>query len=113
MKDCIFCKIAKKRIEADIIYKDEKVIAFLDINPKAPIHILVIPKTHIENINKVQKENQELLGHMILIAQRIAQNKKISQDGYRLVFNTNKNSGQIVDHLHLHIVGGKKLGNIC
>ncbi len=112
MKNCIFCKIANKDIKADIIYEDKDTIAFGDINPKAPVHILVIPKKHIENIDEVQKEDNGLLGHMILVAQKVARDKNISDTGYRLVFNVKKHAGQLVDHIHLHILGGKSLGTM-
>lgn len=112
MNNCIFCQIADKKMKADIIFEDNDVVAFSDINPKAPIHILVIPKKHIDNIDEAKTEDQELLGHMILVAQKIARDKNISENGYRLTFNVKKHAGQIVDHIHLHILGGKSLGSM-
>lgn len=113
MDNCIFCKIINKQIPTKIIFEDDLVIAFDDINPKAPIHILIIPKKHIETIDNAKNIEKQLLGHMILIAQKISRKKKISNTGYRLVFNVKKHAGQVVDHIHLHILGGKKLGDIC
>lgn len=112
-ENCLFCKIAKKLIDTKFVYEDDQVVAFDDINPKAPVHILIIPKKHIQSINEVGDTDRELLGHMILVAKKLAKNKKISASGYRLVFNTNKHSGQEVDHIHLHLLGGKQLGPLA
>ncbi len=112
MSDCIFCKIVKKQMPADIIYEDKKVVAFSDINPKAPIHILIVPKKHIETIDDLSDADQELVGYMILVAKKLARKLKISDSGYRLVFNVKNHAGQIVDHIHLHILGGKLLSSI-
>ncbi len=113
MENCIFCKIAAKQMDANRVYEDNKVVAFYDINPKTPVHILVVPKKHIDNVDEAKKEDEELLGHMILVAQQIARDKKISDKGYRLVFNVKKHAGQIVDHIHLHILGGKLLSSMA
>src|SRR3990167_848886 len=109
MTDCIFCQIAAKKLAAKIEYEDDEIIAFDDINPKAPVHILIIPKKHLTSINHLRAENAELVGKLILVAQKIAKAKKIDRSGYRLVFNTGPDSGQIVPHLHLHLLGGGKL----
>ena len=109
MTDCIFCQIAAKKLAAKIEYEDDEIIAFDDINPKAPVHILIIPKKHLTSINHLRAENAELVGKLILVAQKIAKAKKIDRSGYRLVFNTGPDSGQIVPHLHLHLLGGRKL----
>jgi len=103
---CVFCQIAKKAMPAKIEYEDEEVIAFWDINPSAPVHLLIIPKEHISSLNEIKPENQQLLGKMILVAKRLAEQKKIEQDGYRLVVNTGPWAGQIIHHLHLHLLGG-------
>lgn len=113
MTNCIFCKIIKREIATKILYEDNLVSAFKDINPKTPIHILIIPKKHIKNIDQVHEDDKNLLGHMILVAKKIARQQRMSENGYRLVFNVKKHAGQIVDHIHLHILGGKALGDIC
>ena len=107
INDCIFCKIAKKEMPAKIIYEDEKVVAFNDINPKAPIHILVIPKKHIESIKNLEQKDEELASSLILAAKKIAEQKGLS--GYTLVFNVGKDGGQIINHLHLHLLAGKPI----
>uniref|UniRef100_A0A7V3J9H1 Histidine triad nucleotide-binding protein n=1 Tax=candidate division CPR3 bacterium TaxID=2268181 RepID=A0A7V3J9H1_UNCC3 len=103
---CVFCQIAKKAMPAKIEYEDEEIIAFWDINPSAPVHLLIIPKEHIASINDARPENQQLLGKMLLVAKRLAKQKKIEQNGYRLVINTGPWAGQIIHHLHLHLLGG-------
>ncbi|MBT7192320.1 MAG: histidine triad nucleotide-binding protein [Anaerolineae bacterium] len=107
--DCIFCKIIAKEIPGDILYEDEQVIAFRDIQPAAPIHILIVPKKHIPSINEATEEDERLLGHLHLVAKKIAQEEGIAERGYRLVINTGKEGGQIIFHIHLHLMGGKKL----
>jgi len=110
--ECIFCKIAAKTMSANIIFEDDLIVAFTDIAPKAPVHILIVPKKHIQTIDDITKIDQTLIGHMVLIAQQIARSKQISNSGYRLVFNVRHHAGQVVDHIHLHILGGKKLGEM-
>ncbi|MCX6760527.1 MAG: histidine triad nucleotide-binding protein [Candidatus Nealsonbacteria bacterium] len=107
--NCIFCQIAKKELPATIIYEDESFVAFKDINPIAPIHYLIIPKKHITSINHLELQDKELMGELFLAAKKIAKTQGIADNGYRLVFNVGKDSGQMVDHLHLHLLGGKKL----
>ncbi len=102
MEDCIFCKIAKKEVPAEIVYEDEKVIAFPDINPKAPIHILIIPKKHIPSVDHVEIEDKTLMGDLILAAQKIARDRNLK--GYKLQINVGRPAGQLVDHLHLHLL---------
>lgn len=109
MLDCIFCKIVNKEMPAKIVYEDDKVVAFEDINPIAPIHILVIPKIHISSVNHLGLKDKTLVGELFLAAQKIARNKEVAKTGYRLSFNVGKDAGQTVDHLHLHLIGGKKL----
>jgi histidine triad (HIT) family protein len=106
MSDCIFCKIAKKEQKASIIFENDNFVAFKDINPKAPIHYLLIPKTHIESINSL--EDQDLAGQLLLTAKKIAAKLEIKDSGYKLIFNVGRGGGQEVDHLHLHILGGWK-----
>lgn len=106
MKYCIFCKIVDKENPAEIVYEDDKVLAFKDIHPLAPVHLLVIPKKHIPSINHVEIRDKELMGELILAAQKIARNQKL--EGYKLVINVGRKGGQIIDHLHLHLLGGWK-----
>lgn len=103
--DCIFCKIANKEMPSDVVFENDKVIAFKDIHPKAPFHILVVPKKHIESVDKLQENDKELVGEIVLAAKEIAKSSNIS--GYKLVINVGRDGGQIVDHLHLHLLGGK------
>jgi len=93
-------------MEADVVYRDELFLAFRDINPKAPIHILIIPKKHIASVNHITEEDEELVGKMFLVAQKVAQKAGIKEKGYKLVFNVGRGGGQIIDHLHLHLLGG-------
>ena len=107
--DCLFCKIIDKSIESKIVYEDEHVIAFHDINPKAPIHILIIPKKHIATVNEVEINDTSLMGHIIHTAKEIAQTEGINDEGYRLIFNVNPAGGQEVYHIHLHLLGGRQM----
>ena len=111
--ECIFCRIAKGESPAEIEYEDPEIIGFWDIHPKAPVHILIIPKAHIESVEKIQEKNLAILGKMIIAARSIAHKKKLTDDGYRLVINYGKNSGMVVEHFHLHLLGGKSMGNIA
>jgi len=112
MKNCIFCNIMSKKIPADFLYENKYVVAFKDIKPVAPIHILIVPKTHIETIDHLEPRNEKLIGEMIYTAQKLARSLKISENGYRLVFNVKSHGGQLIDHIHLHLIGGKKLGSM-
>lgn len=107
--DCIFCKIIEKEIPTEIIYDDDKVIAFNDLYPKAPIHKLIIPKKHIATINDIEEEDKELIGHMFYIAKKLAAEFEIAEDGYRTLMNCNAYGGQEVYHLHLHLLGGRQM----
>jgi len=108
MADCIFCKIGRKEIPAKIVYEDRLVVAFDDIGPQAPTHCLVIPKAHYETLNEVGAEQEGLLGHMLLVATRVAKDKGVHDKGYRLVANTLAEAGQSVFHIHLHLLGGRR-----
>jgi histidine triad (HIT) family protein len=112
MDDCIFCKIVRKEIPADVCYEDEYVIAFKDINPVAPVHILVIPKEHIPSLNEVTPENADLFGRMALAVKQVALEAGVAQSGYRAAINNGKDSGQIVYHVHAHVIGGRALNRI-
>jgi len=114
MKDCIFCKIVAKEVPSKGVYEDELVYAFHDINPVAPVHILIVPKRHIVGIQEMREEYEKEVGHMFYVARLIAENLGIAPDenlnkGYRLVFNVGKDAGQSVFHLHLHLIGGRKM----
>ncbi len=100
--DCIFCKIATKKEPAEIVYEDDKFVVFKDIKPLAPIHLLIIPKKHIPSLNEVRLEDKVLMGDLILLAQKIAREKRLK--GYKLQVNVGKPAGQIIDHLHLHLL---------
>lgn len=108
--DCIFCKIIKKKAPAEIVYEDKKIIAFKDIHPIAPVHILIIPKKHILSINHLKPRDKELVGELFLVAKKIAEEQKVDRAGYRLIFNIGPDAQQGINHLHLHLIGGKKLG---
>ena len=110
MSDCIFCKIANKEINSEFVYEDDEIIAFKDINPQAPIHILVIPKKHIESIIDLTDEDEMLVGKMYTAVRKIAKKLNIEESGFRLIVNCGKDAGQEVPHLHFHILAGKKLG---
>lgn len=111
-KKCIFCQIVSKQMKTKLEYEDDEIAAFTDINPKAPVHLLIVPKKHIVSVAETTKEDTELLGKMILVAKKLAEEKGINETGYRLVFNTKKHAGQVVDHIHLHLMGGEKLGKM-
>ena len=107
--DCLFCKIVAGDIPSDKVYEDDLVVAFNDISPQAPTHILVIPKTHIATTNDLSVQDGQLVGHIVLTAQKIAREQGLADDGYRLIFNCNEQGGQTVYHIHLHILGGRQL----
>ncbi len=109
MQECPFCQIAQKKLDTALVYEDEHVVGFHDINPKAPIHILIIPKIHIATLNDLQNADTGLVGHMVWTASQIAQTMQIADLGYRLVFNCNNAGGQTVFHIHLHLLGGRAL----
>lgn len=113
MNNCIFCAIGAKQSPAELEYDDGEIVAFDDINPKAPVHILIVPIKHISSVTELTDGDGPLIGRMVLVAKKLAVEKGISEDGYRLVFNAGKHSGQVVDHLHLHLLGGKILGDIA
>jgi len=109
MPDCLFCRIASKEIPAQIVFEDERVLIFKDINPCAEHHYLIIPKTHIENLNAMEDSQQELFGEILFNAAKLAKQLGFSEDGYRVVANTNENGGQTVYHFHMHLIAGRKL----
>ena len=109
MADCLFCKIIDGDIPGDIVYENDSVLAFNDINPIAPVHILVIPKEHIATINDLEEKHTQTMGELFLAAKKIASDKGISESGYRTVFNCNKDAQQTVFHIHLHLIAGRQM----
>jgi len=109
MSDCLFCKMVAGEIEPDIVYQDDEVIAFRDINPQAPVHVLIIPRRHISTINDLQSADAELTGKLFLAAGKIAEQEGIAEQGYRTVMNCNAGAGQTVFHVHLHMLGGRAM----
>lgn len=112
MSETIFSKIIRRELPADVVYEDSEIIAFRDINPQAPVHVLVVPKVEIETVNDIKPEQAELIGKLVLTAQKIAADEGIAEDGYRLVINCNRHGCQEVFHLHLHLIGGRQLRGI-
>lgn len=108
--DCIFCKIANKEIPARIAFENERLIAFHDLFPQAPLHVLIIPKTHYTTLNDVPADESALLGEIMATASQLAADMGVAEDGYRVVMNCNKNGGQSVYHIHLHLLAGRQLG---
>jgi histidine triad (HIT) family protein len=108
--DCLFCKIIGREIPASIVYEDDRVLAFDDINPQAPTHVLVVPKRHIATLNDLAAEDDGLVGEVVRRAAAIAKDRGIDASGFRTLFNTNKEAGQTVFHIHLHLVGGRRMG---
>ena len=106
---CIFCKIAAGEIPAAKVFEDERAIAFRDINPQAPTHALVIPREHVASLNEAGEETEALLGHLLLVAARVAREKGHAEGGYRTVVNTGADAGQTVFHIHVHVLGGRTL----
>ncbi|MDO8743081.1 MAG: histidine triad nucleotide-binding protein [Candidatus Azambacteria bacterium] len=105
--DCVFCKIANKEIPSEIVSEDENFVAFKDVNPKAPIHFLIIPKTHIGPVSALEVKDKEIISGLIFKAKEVAEKIGVSESGYRLIFNVGKDAGMEVDHLHLHLLAGK------
>jgi len=106
-KDCLFCKIAAGEIPSDRVFEDDVCIAFNDITPQAPTHILLIPRSHVDSLDKADASFKETLGHLLLTAANIARDKGFAEDGYRVVINTNADGGQTVFHLHVHLLAGR------
>lgn len=109
MDDCLFCKIVNKEIPADIVFENDRILAFKDIDPQAPIHLLIIPKLHISTLNDLKHDQQKLIGEILLTAKNLANEFQINDDGYRTVFNCNEKGGQAVYHIHLHLLGGRQM----
>lgn len=110
MNDCIFCKIIAGEIPSDKVYEDDKILAFNDINPEAPVHVLVIPKVHINSVNDINEDNSDIIAHIFVVISKIVKELGINESGYRIISNSGEDAGQTVPHLHFHIIGKKKLG---
>lgn len=110
MENCIFCKIIKGEIPSQIVYEDEKVVVFKDINPVAPVHVLIVPRVHIESVRDIGEGNADVIADIHFAANKVAEKLGISQKGFRLINNCGADAGQTVPHLHYHLIGGVKLG---
>lgn len=111
MEDCLFCKIIKGEVGSEKVYENEYVLAFKDIHPVAPVHILVIPKIHIKDMNEVTEENSEYIRHVYLAIKEVAKIAGVNESGYRVICNCGEDGGQVVHHIHYHLLGGKHLGS--
>ena len=109
MAGCLFCRIISREIQATIVYEDEQVVAFNDINPQAPTHVLLVPRRHIESLNDLTRDDDQLVGELVRRAAAIAKQRGVSTSGFRTVFNTNADAGQSVFHIHLHLLGGRAM----
>jgi histidine triad (HIT) family protein len=109
MSDCLFCKIVEKQVKSDIVFEDDRVVAFKDISPKAPVHLLIIPRKHIPTLNDLEGPDENLMGHVLSVAKELSVRLKIDKSGYRVVINTNHDAGQAVLHVHFHLLGGRPL----
>ena len=110
MTNCIFCKIARGEIPSQIVYSDDKVVAFKDLSPKAPVHVLIVPRKHIQSVAHFQAEDKELAAHIFVdVVPKLAADLGVADGGFRIVMNTGHDGGQTVDHLHVHLLGGRKM----
>lgn len=107
--DCIFCAIVEGSIPGDMVYEDDEVVAFKDINPKAPVHVLIVPRRHVRSVNELTEDDAGLVGHICLVARRLAEELGVAESGYRIVSNNGPDGGQEVDHLHVHLLGGRQM----
>ena len=107
---CLFCEIIDRNIPADIVFEDDEILAFRDVDPRAPVHILIIPKKHISGLSEANESDRELMGRICIAASEIAGREGIDRSGYRLVVNSGPDAGQAVDHLHFHLLGGRLMG---
>lgn len=109
MENCIFCKIVNGEIPSNKVYEDDKVLCFKDLNPEAPVHVLIIPKEHISSLNDLNEDNSQIISHIFLTAKKVAKELGIDQNGYRVVSNCGEDGGQTVGHIHFHLLGGRNL----
>ncbi len=110
MSDCLFCKIAKGQIHATLLHEDDQCVAFADVNPQAPFHALVIPRRHLATLNDLTAADEPLIGHLLAVAAKVARAGGVATTGWRASFNTNQDGGQVVFHIHLHVLGGRQMG---
>ncbi len=110
--DCIFCRIAAGEVPSEILYQDGQVVAFPDANPKAPVHILIVPREHHASLADLTDDHEPLLGHLLAVANRLAREKGVAATGYRIVINSGAEGGQVVGHLHLHLLGGRQFHSL-
>ncbi len=110
MADCLFCSMVGGEVETNKVYEDEIAFAFNDIEPRAPVHVLIIPKKHISSLREAEEEDEKLLGHLLYVAKKIAEQLKINTGGYRIVINNGDDAGQEVGHIHVHLLGGREMG---
>lgn len=108
-QDCIFCRIVGGELPSSIVHEDDRAVAFRDVNPQAPVHVLVVPRRHVESVEQLTKEDLELAGHLLLVARNVARAEGLADGGYRVVANVGDRGGQTVDHLHLHVLGGRRM----
>lgn len=108
--DCVFCKIARKEIPATVVHDDGRLLAFEDIRPQAPVHLLIIPKRHVAGLNDLGDDDRDLVGAIALLGARLARERGVAESGYRFLTNVNRDGGQVVFHLHFHVIGGRPLG---
>jgi histidine triad (HIT) family protein len=108
-QDCIFCRVVAGEVRADVIFQDDRCVAFRDINPQAPVHVLVIPREHIESLDDAGRGDEAVLGHILRVAARVANDEGLSESGFRTIINTGAGAGQSVLHLHLHVLGGRQM----
>ena len=109
MADCIFCRIAAREMKARVVAETDDLVAFHDVNPQAPVHVLIIPRKHVSTLNDLTAGDEAMVGKMFLLAKEVARSEKVDQSGYRTVFNTNRDAAQSVFHIHLHVLGGRAM----
>jgi len=109
VEEYLFCRIISREIPSDVVYQDDEFLAFKDIHPQAPTHILIIPKTHFDSLVEISDQQEKLMGRLVIIAKKLAEKEGLAKNGYRLVLNCGAEGGQVVPHLHLHLIGGRKL----
>ena len=109
MSQCLFCQIISRELNATIVYEDDRILAFNDINPQAPTHVLIVPRRHIASLNELTEDDDQIVGELVRRAALIAKSKGVSASGFRTVFNTNRDAGQTVFHIHLHLLGGRSM----
>lgn len=109
MADCLFCKIVNKEVDADLVYEDNKVVVFEDINPQAPVHLLIVPRTHTKNLLALEDEEFDIIAHIHKVAVKMAKKYNIAEDGFRLVNNNQEKAGQSIFHIHYHLLGGREM----